>query len=82
MVRNGQPVHVTPIEFLRLLATLITKSRPGADAPPTTGKFNRPLERGHHLRIYMGHLRQKLKLIRRDPPPSYRNRRRLSVLPS
>ncbi|MBL8260717.1 MAG: two-component system response regulator KdpE [Candidatus Competibacteraceae bacterium] len=60
--RDGQPVHVTPIEF-RLLAALI--SQPGKVL--THRQLLRDvwgpayIERGHYLRIYMGHLRQKLE---------------------
>ncbi len=60
--REGQPVHVTPIEF-RLLAALTTK--PGKVL--THRQLLRDVwgpayvERGHYLRIYMGHLRQKLE---------------------
>jgi len=59
---NGQPVHLTPIEF-RLLAALIT--RPGKVL--THRQLLRDVwgpasvERNHYLRIYMGHLRQKLE---------------------
>lgn len=58
----GQPVHLTPIEF-RLLAALI--ARPGKVL--THRQLLREIwgpayvERGHYLRIYMGHLRQKLE---------------------
>ena len=62
VARDGQPVHITPIEF-RLLATLVTQ--------PSKVLTHRQLlrdvwgpayvERGHYLRIYMGHLRQKLE---------------------
>ncbi|MBZ4194729.1 MAG: two-component system response regulator KdpE [Candidatus Contendobacter sp.] len=59
---NGQPVHLTPLEF-RLLATLI--ARPGKVL--THRQLLRDVwgpasvERSHYLRIYMGHLRQKLE---------------------
>lgn len=59
---NGQPVHLTPLEF-RLLAALIT--RPGKVL--THRQLLRDVwgpasvERSHYLRIYMGHLRQKLE---------------------
>jgi two-component system KDP operon response regulator KdpE len=62
VTRDGQPVHITPIEF-RLLAALITK--PGKVL--THRQLLRDVwgpayvERGHYLRIYMGHLRQKLE---------------------
>ncbi len=60
--RAGQPVQLTPMEF-RLLATLITK--PGKVL--THRQLLRDVwgpayvERSHYLRIYMGHLRQKLE---------------------
>ena len=60
--RAGQPVHLTPIEF-RLLTTLAT--RPGKVL--THRQLLREVwgpayvERSHYLRIYMGHLRQKLE---------------------
>lgn len=63
VMRDGQPVHVTPIEF-RLLATLVTN--------PSKVLTHRQLlkdvwgpayvERGHYLRIHMGHLRRKLEV--------------------
>ena len=60
--KGGQDVHLTQIEF-RLLAVLL--QHPGKVlthrhllrevwGPPY-------VERGHYLRIYMGHLRQKLE---------------------
>ena len=63
VVRDGQPVHITPIEF-RLLATLVTQ--PGKVL--THRQLLRDVwgpayvERSHYLRIYMGHLRQKLEI--------------------
>ncbi len=62
VARGGQPVRVTPIEF-RLLAALVAK--PGKVL--THRQLLRDVwgpayvERGHYLRIYMGHLRQKLE---------------------
>ena len=60
--REGQPVHVTPIEF-RLLATLITQSGKVLTHRQLLRDVWGPayVERGHYLRIYMGHLRQKLE---------------------
>jgi len=62
VVRDGQPVHVTPIEF-RLLATLITKPGQVLTHRQLLREVWGPayVERGHYLRIYMGHLRQKLE---------------------
>jgi two-component system KDP operon response regulator KdpE len=62
VTRDGQPLHITPIEF-RLLAALVTK--PGKVL--THRQLLREVwgaayvERGHYLRIYMGRLRQKLE---------------------
>lgn len=62
VARDGQAIHITPIEF-RLLAALIAK--PGKVL--THRQLLRDVwgpayvERGHYLRIYMGHLRQKLE---------------------
>ncbi len=62
VLRNGQPIHITPIEF-RLLAALVTKP----DKVLTHRQLLREVwgpayvERSHYLRIYMGHLRQKLE---------------------
>lgn len=62
VTRDGQPVHLTPIEF-RLLAALLTQ--------PDKVLTHRYLlcevwgaayvERGHYLRLYMSQLRQKLE---------------------
>ena len=62
VTRNGQPVHFTPIEF-RLLATLITKPGKVLTHRQLLREVWGPpyVERGHYLRIYMGHLRQKLE---------------------
>jgi len=60
--RDRRPVHITPIEF-RLLAVLVTQ--PGKVL--THRQLLRDVwgpayvERGHYLRIYMGHLRRKLE---------------------
>jgi two-component system, OmpR family, KDP operon response regulator KdpE len=60
--RAGQPVHLTPIEF-KLLSALVR----GAGKVLTHSYLLREVwgaghaERPHYLRIYMGHLRQKLE---------------------
>jgi len=60
--RAGQPVHLTPIEF-KLLSALTSN----AGKVLTHTFLLREVwgaghaERGHYLRIYMGHLRQKLE---------------------
>jgi two-component system KDP operon response regulator KdpE len=62
VTRAGVPVHLTAIEF-RLLATLL--SHPGKIV--THRQLLREVwgpsyvEHGHYLRVYMGHLRQKLE---------------------
>ena len=62
VTRAGQSVHLTAIEF-RLLATLLSQS----DKVLTHRQLLRAVwgpayvERSHYLRIYMGHLRQKLE---------------------
>jgi two-component system KDP operon response regulator KdpE len=59
---RGEPVHLTPIEF-RLLTTMVHN----AGKVLTHSFLLREvwgaghLERSHYLRIYMGHLRQKLE---------------------
>lgn len=60
--RAGQPVHLTPIEF-KLLSALVRN----AGKVLTHTYLLREVwgaghaERAHYLRIYMGHLRQKLE---------------------
>jgi two-component system, OmpR family, KDP operon response regulator KdpE len=60
--RNGQEVHLTPIEY-KLLAALVRN----AGKVRTHTQLLREVwgsghaERSHYLRIYMGHLRQKLE---------------------
>ena len=63
VVRNSQPLHVTPIEF-RLLAALATKPGKVLTHRQLLREVWGPayVERGHYLRIYMGHLRQKLEV--------------------
>ena len=62
VTRNDQPVHVTPTEF-RLLATLVTQSGKVLTHRQLLRDVWGPayVERSHYLRIYMGHLRQKLE---------------------
>jgi two-component system KDP operon response regulator KdpE len=63
--RNGAEVHLTPIEY-RLLMVLVAN----AGRVMTQRQLLKDVwgpshtEQGHYLRIYMGHLRQKLE---RDP---------------
>jgi two-component system KDP operon response regulator KdpE len=62
VARDGQPIHITPIEF-RLLAALVTKPGKVLTHRQLLREVWGPayVERGHYLRIYMGHLRQKLE---------------------
>ncbi len=62
VMKGGQRIHVTPTE-LRLLAVLLQN----ADRVVTNRQLLREVwgpshaEHGHYVRIYMGHLRQKLE---------------------
>ena len=62
VLRNGQPVHLTKLEY-RLLATLL--GQPGKVL--TQRNLLREIwgpsyvESSHYLRVYVGHLRQKLE---------------------
>ncbi|CDH46131.1 response regulator in two-component regulatory system with KdpD, regulation of potassium translocation (OmpR family) [Candidatus Contendobacter odensis Run_B_J11] len=62
VLRNDQPIHLTLIEF-RLLAALISKPGKVLTHRQLLREVWGPayVERGHYLRIYMGHLRQKLE---------------------
>ena len=63
VTRKGEIVHLTPIEY-KLLAVLVRN----ADKVLTHTQLLREVwgtgyaERNHYLRIYMGHLRQKLEV--------------------
>ncbi len=62
VTKAGQPVHLTPTEY-RLLTTLVA----GAGRVITNRQLLREVwgpsntDNGHYLRVYMGHLRQKLE---------------------
>jgi two-component system KDP operon response regulator KdpE len=62
VTRGGQPVHLTPIEY-RLLCALLA----GTGKVMTQRHLLREVwgaasvESGHYLRVYVGHLRQKLE---------------------
>lgn len=62
---DGRPVHLTPIEY-RLLATLVRHAGRVLTHRQLLSDVWGPsqTENSHYLRIYMGHLRQKLE---RDP---------------
>ncbi|NDL62740.1 two-component system response regulator KdpE [Acerihabitans arboris] len=68
VTRDGEMLHLTPIEF-RLLAVLI-----GHQGKVLTQRYllrevwgPNAVEHSHYLRIYMGHLRQKLELDPAQP---------------
>ncbi len=60
--RNGQEIHLTPIEY-RLLSTLIANVGRVMTHKQLLREVWGPShsEQSHYLRIYMGHLRQKLE---------------------
>jgi two-component system KDP operon response regulator KdpE len=60
--RDGQELHLTPIEF-RLLATLLANPGKVLTQRQLLAQVWGPnaVEHSHYLRIYMGHLRQKLE---------------------
>ena len=62
VTRNGEHVHLTPTEY-RLLAVLVSNAGRVMTAPQLLRAVWGPghAESGHYLRIYMGHLRQKLE---------------------
>ncbi|KPC53514.1 two-component system response regulator KdpE [Amantichitinum ursilacus] len=62
VTRAGQPVHLTPTEY-RLLATLIRHAGKVLTHRQLLLEVWGPayVEHSHYLRIYMGHLRQKLE---------------------
>ena len=62
ITREGIDIHLTPIEF-RLLATLINNHGKVLTQRQLLNQVWGPnaVEHSHYLRIYMGHLRQKLE---------------------
>ncbi len=62
VMRAGQVVHMTPTEY-RLLSALVTHAGRVVTNPQLLREVWGPshAEDGHYLRIYMGHLRQKLE---------------------
>lgn len=62
IVRNGETLHLTPTEF-RLLALLINNPGKVLTQRQLLSHVWGPnaVEHSHYLRIYMGHLRQKLE---------------------
>lgn len=68
VLRHQHPIHLTPIEY-RLLLTLIRhagKVMTHRQLLQTVWGPNHT-ESGHYLRIYMGHLRQKLEITPAQP---------------
>ena len=61
--RDGEEIHLTPIEF-RLLAVLLNNAGKVLTQRQLLNQVWGPnaVEHSHYLRIYMGHLRQKLEL--------------------
>ncbi len=70
VTRNKELIHLTPIEY-RLLTTLILNAGKVLTHTQLLREVWGPghSERSHYLRIYMGHLRQKLE--RNPARPSY-----------
>lgn len=62
VTKGGEMVHLTPTEF-RLLSALVANVGRVMTAPQLLGAVWGPaqLDNSHYLRIYMGHLRQKLE---------------------
>jgi len=60
--RDGQSVHLTPTEY-KLLTVLIANAGRVVTAPQLLREVWGPsnADNGHYVRIYMGHLRQKLE---------------------
>jgi len=62
VLRAGQPVHLTPTEY-KLLSVLLANMGRVVTAPQLLREVWGPSngDNGHYVRIYMGHLRQKLE---------------------
>ena len=62
VTKGGENVHLTPTEY-RLLSVLLTNAGRVVTNPQLLREVWGPshLESGHYLRVYMGHLRQKLE---------------------
>jgi two-component system KDP operon response regulator KdpE len=62
VLREGQPVHLTPTEY-KLLTVLLSNMGRVVTAPQLLREVWGPSnsDNGHYVRIYMGHLRQKLE---------------------
>lgn len=68
ILRGSEEIHLTPIEF-RLLAALLNNPGKVLTQRQLLNQVWGPnaVEHSHYLRIYMGHLRQKLEA---DPAPT------------
>jgi two-component system KDP operon response regulator KdpE len=68
VMRNGEPVHLTPIEY-RLLCALLANSGKVLTQRYLLREVWGPssVESYHYLRIYVGHLRQKLEIDPTQP---------------
>ncbi|RJX32868.1 MAG: two-component system response regulator KdpE [Oxalobacter sp.] len=62
IMRSGQQVHLTPIEY-KLLSVLIRNAGKVVTHSQLLREVWGPghIEHGHYVRVYMGHLRQKLE---------------------
>jgi len=62
VARDGQPVHLTPTEY-KLLTVLLANLGRVVTAPQLLREVWGPshADNSHYVRIYMGHLRQKLE---------------------
>lgn len=62
VIKNNRPIHLTPIEY-RLLSVLITNAGKVVTNPHLLQEVWGPshVDRSHYLRVYMGHIRQKLE---------------------
>ena len=68
VMRSGEPVHLTPIEY-RLLCVLLANSGKVLTQRHLLREIWGPtsVESNHYLRIYVGHLRQKLEVDPTQP---------------
>lgn len=68
VMRNGEELHLTPIEF-RLLVSLLNNAGKVMTQRQLLNQVWGPnaVEHSHYLRIYMGHLRQKLEVEPAQP---------------
>ena len=68
VTRNGDPLHLTPIEY-RLLCVLIANTGKVITQRHLLREVWGPssIESNHYLRIYVGHLRQKLEVDPTQP---------------